>query len=128
MPSRFKLSQDTENTGQSILTESRRIKTTEHHADAYLSKKVDVSANRDDRLELHIYFATQQTPSTSKLYVKFRTSIQDNPTMDTMADWAYIQIDKLNPTNGEAHVLDLKYIVDTSDDDVKRYILKIQKT
>ncbi len=125
MPSRFKLSQDTENTGQSILTESREVKTTEHHADAYLTKRVDVSSNSDDKVELHLYFANQQTPSTSKIYVKFRTSIQDDPTMNTMADWAYIQIDRLHPTTGEAEVLDLKYTIDTTDNNVKRYVLNV---
>lgn len=125
MPSKFKLTQETDNTFEPIRSESQLLTNLENHADARLGNKVHVGHNKQDRLELHIYFPNQAATPASKIYVKFRTSIVETADEDTMADWAYIQIDKLNPTTGEAEVLDLKYTIDISDDNIKRYVLNV---
>ena len=125
MPSRFKLSQASENTARPISSENLTLGTSETATAARLTKKVDVSNSRTDKLELHLKFTNHAAMSADKVYVKFRTSIVDQPTMNTLADWAHIQIDRLHPTTGEAEVLDLKYTIDTSDNTCTNYVLNV---
>ena len=125
MPSKFKVSQISENTTTTIGRETIALGTSETATAARFTKKVDISNSQADRLELCLQFTNHAAMSADKVYVKFRTSVVESPTMNTMADWSHIQIDRLHPTTGEAEVLDLKYTIDTSDNTTTNYVLNV---
>tara|TARA_Y100001963_G_scaffold124446_1_gene175275 strand:- start:222 stop:695 length:474 start_codon:yes stop_codon:yes gene_type:complete len=123
--SRFKLDQITQNVTLPILSEDKTLDDSEVSVNAKLIKKIDVSTNSLDRIELHLNIINQSETLAKKIYVKFRTSIVSQPAMNTMDDWAYLQIDRLHPTTGEVDLLDLKYKVDISGNVVNRYVLNV---
>lgn len=84
--------------------------------------------------QLDIVLDITNIPNPSKLYVKVRFSGKESPTISTLLDWGYLQIDNIDTATGVSSVQEYMIEIDlnrvntqTGHTADRRYLLRIEQ-
>jgi len=84
--------------------------------------------------QLDIIADITNVPNPSKLYIKLRFSGKESPSVATVADWGYIQVDKIDTATGISSVQEYVIEIDlnnvnnqTGHTAARRYLVRIDQ-